>query len=607
MPQPIEWRAPSRAQMLDALKNGKSFLPSDDTDEYDLVVIGGGATGTGVLLDAVTRGLKVALVERDDYASGTSSKSTKLVHGGVRYLEKAVLQLDHEQYKMVKEALHERRIFLKIAPYLSEPLPIMLPVYTWWQIPYFFAGMKMYDLLAGSQNMSGSYVMTRKATLESWPLLKDDGLTGSVVYYDGQQNDARMNVVIALTAIHHGAVSANHTEVVAVHKKPVPGKKEDQIRGVRMRDRFTGEEWDVKCKGVVNATGPFSDAIRKLDVPSTAEIVQPASGVHITLPDYFSPRGRGLLDARTSDGRVIFFLPWQGRTIAGTTDHPDPIEQNPIPSEDEISFILGEVQKYIAPGYQLSREHVRSAWKGLRPLVKDPDATDTQSLVRNHMINVSASGLLTIAGGKWTTYREMAQQTVDRAVQEFGLENKAKSCQTEDTRLLGAHLWHPTLYVNLIQRYNIDTDVAQYLAQNYGDRAFSLLEQATQDCLRARSAGELRRWQVGPQRARLDPHFPVTEAEVSYACRNEYAQTATDFLARRSRLSFLDVDAATAALPRVVAIMAKELNWNEERKNTELHKGVLFMHSMGLPKETVDALKDLDGEGIRQYWEFRRL
>lgn len=593
--------------MIEALKKGKTLKPDDDTDEYDLVVIGGGATGTGVLLDAVTRGLKVALVERDDYASGTSSKSTKLVHGGVRYLEKAVMQLDYEQYAMVKEALHERRIFLKIAPYLSEPLPIMLPVYTYWQIPYFFAGMKLYDLLAGSQNMAGSYVMTRKATLASWPLLKDEGLTGSVVYYDGQQNDARMNVVIALTAIHHGAVAANHTEVVAVHKVPVPGKDEEQVRGVRVRDRFSGDEWDMKCKGVINATGPFSDIIRKLDVPSTAEIVQPASGVHITLPDYFSPRGRGLLDARTSDGRVIFFLPWQGQTIAGTTDKPDPIEQNPIPSEEEIGFILDEVRKYISPEYKMTRDHVRSAWKGLRPLVKDPEATDTQSLVRNHMINVSPSGLLTIAGGKWTTYREMAQQTVDRALTEYGLEHKAGPCQTEDTRLLGAHLWHPTLFVNLIQRYNIDTDVAQYLAQNYGDRAFSMLEEATADCLRARSRGELRRWQVGPQRSRLDPHFPVTEAEVSYTVRNEYAQTATDFLARRSRLAFLDVDAATAALPRVVAIMAKELNWDQERQRRELHQGVLFMRSMGLPEQTVAQLKDLDAEGIRSYWEFRRL
>jgi glycerol-3-phosphate dehydrogenase len=436
----------------------------------------------------------------------------------------------------------------------------------------------MYDMLAGGENMESSYVLSRGKALEKFPMLKAPGLAGAVVYYDGQHNDTRMNVALALTAVHHGAVVANHTSVIKLHKKPAEGK-EDQICGVRVRDELTGEEWDVKCKGVINATGPFSDALRKMDVPTAQEIVAPSSGVHITLPGYYSPRDMGLIDPQTSDGRVIFFLPWQGNTIAGTTDTAAPVEAHPRPKEEEIQWILDEVRNYLSPDIKVRRADVLSAWSGLRPLVKDPDAKDTQSLVRNHMINVSDSGLLTIAGGKWTTYREMAEQTVDRAIQEFGLK-PMRECVTKETRLLGSHGWSKTMYVKLLQRFGLETDVAKHLSASYGDRAWSI-------CSIAEATGQ--RWPV--HGIRLDPLYPYLEAEVRYACRSEYAATVADFVARRTRLSFLNVEATVQALPRIIDLMASELGWDQKRKDSEFKESVEFLGSMGLQPGRLDSLR----------------
>lgn len=257
---------------------------------------------------------------------GTSSRSTKLIHGGVRYLEKAFLELDYEQYKLVREALHERGSFMKIAPYLAHEVPIMLPLTTWWKIPYYWVGSKVYDILAGSMGLSSSYFLGKNRAIEAFPMLKKDKISGAIVYYDGAHNDSRMNVALALTAIQFGAVVTNHVEVVALLKKPrevhkgEPTMGDDEICGAICRDVLTGEKFKVKAKGVINATGPFCDGIRKLDSGiTTKDIVAPSAGVHVVLPSYFSPRNMGLIDPNTSDGRVIFFLPWQGSVIAGTT------------------------------------------------------------------------------------------------------------------------------------------------------------------------------------------------------------------------------------------------------------------------------------------------
>lgn len=611
-PGPL-WSPPTRKQMLDHLKSsGRSIQSSlssgggggggsgselvtssdskplvvkkEDQDEgiFDLLVVGGGATGTGVAVDAASRGLKVACVERDDFSSGTSSKSTKLVHGGVRYLQKAVFELDYEQYKLVKEALRERKIFLETAPHLSSMLPILLPIYTWWQLPYYYMGCKMYDLLAGKENMESAYWMGKGKALEAFPMLKSDGLVGGVVYYDGQHNDSRMNISLVMTAVQHGAVMANHTEVVALHKKPSAAHGgTDRICGARLKDRMTGEEWDVQCKGVINATGPFCDGVRRLDEPGVKEIVAPSSGVHITLPNYYGPKTMGLLDPATSDGRVIFFLPWQGNVIAGTTDSPTEVSQNPIPKEEEIQWILDEVRHYLSPDIKVRRGDVLSAWSGIRPLVRDPAAKNTQSLVRNHMINTSASGLLTIAGGKWTTYRAMAEETVDEAIKVFNLTAPEK-CQTDHIKLMGGHAWSKTMFIKLIQQFGLETDVAKHLSESYGDRAWTV-------CAMAEETG--RSWPI--HGVRLSPLYPYIEAECRYACRVEYAQKATDFIARRTRLSFLNVQATLDALPRVIDLMGEELGWDNKRKEVEFDETLEFLKSMGLP-ETMYGLKLAD-------------
>lgn len=559
--------------------NSLSQSSGTRNDEYDMLVIGGGATGAGVALDAATRGLKVAVVERDDFSSGTSSKSTKLVHGGVRYLEKAVWNLDYSQYQLVKEALKERKYFLKTAPHLSSWLPIMIPIDSWWKAPYFWAGTKAYDMLAGSEGIESSYFLTKSKAIEAFPMVKRTDLFGALVYYDGAHNDSRMNVSLAMTAALYGATVVNHMEVSRLLKD-----ENGKICGATLKDNIPARDGQVssditvRAKCVVNCTGPFADSIRKMDEPSFQNIVAPSSGVHVILPGYFSPSNMGLIDPSTSDGRVIFFLPWQGNTIAGTTDEPCPITPNPLPKEEAIEWILNEIRQYISPDINLRRGDVLAAWSGIRPLVKDPASTKTESLVRNHLIDISPSGLLTCAGGKWTTYRQMAEECVDAAIREFGLQTKPfknapavsgtdmvddgatldGSCQTHTVRLIGAHGFSKTLFIPLIQHFGVETDVAKHLTESYGDRAWSVASLCQPTEKRFPARGE-----------RISQLYPFVDGEVRYAVKHEYAQTAVDVLARRTRLAFLNAQAALEALPWVIDIMSQELGWTGDRQDLE--------------------------------------
>ncbi|XP_066263693.1 glycerol-3-phosphate dehydrogenase, mitochondrial-like isoform X2 [Branchiostoma lanceolatum] len=560
-PAPVPGPLPMRAANLQALQ---------ETAEFDVLVIGGGATGCGVALDAVTRGLKTALVERDDFSAGTSSRSTKLIHGGVRYLQKAIMGLDKEQYNLVKEALHERANLLEIAPHLSGPLPIMLPVYRWWQLPYFWAGIKAYDLVAGSQCVKSSYLLTKSRALELFPMLKKDRLVGAIVYYDGQHNDARMNLAIALSAARHGAAVANHMEVKSLTKSTDDNGKEI-ISGAIMKDTLTGEEITLKAKCVINATGPFTDGVRQMDNAQIPNICQPSAGVHIILPDYYSPESMGLLDPSTSDGRVIFFLPWAGLTIAGTTDSPCDVTHNPTPTEKEIQFILNEIKNYLSPDVSVRRGDVLAAWSGIRPLVSDPNSKNTQSISRNHVIEVSPTNLVTIAGGKWTTYRSMASDTVDKAIEVCSLEPRHKECQTDGLMLEGGDAYTPTMFIRLVQDFGLENEVAQHLAHTYGDKAFEVAKLA-------QMTGK--RWPVVGKR--LVEDFPYLEAEVKYAAK-EYACTAIDVIARRTRLAFQNVQAAETALPTIVKLLGQELGWSKQRckEEEEAAKEFLYMEMGG--------------------------
>ncbi|XP_023932591.1 glycerol-3-phosphate dehydrogenase, mitochondrial isoform X2 [Lingula anatina] len=559
----------SAERLNQPLPTREEQLASLENDQFDVLVIGGGATGAGVALDTTSRGLKTALVEKFDFSSGTSSRSTKLIHGGVRYLQKAVFNLDLEQYRMVKEALAERANLLKIAPHLSYPLPIMLPIYKWWLVPYYWAGIKCYDLVAGKQTLKSSYLLSKSQALELFPMLKKDQLVNALVYYDGQHNDARMNIAIALTAARLGASIANHVEVTEILKSEDENGKL-VCSGAKMKDRITGKEFEVKAKCVINATGPYTDLIRTKDDKTIPKICQPSSGVHVVLPDYYSPERMGLLDPSTSDGRVIFFLPWQKATLAGTTDRKCEVTDNPSPSEEEIAFILREIQKYLGPDVEVRRGDVLSAWSGIRPLVLDPNAKDTQSIARNHIIEVSGTNLITIAGGKWTTYRSMAEETVDKAIAVCNLKPK-NGCVTKGLLLDGAAGWTPTMFIKLVQDFGLENEVAQHLADTYGDKAFKVAKMCS-------LTGK--RWPVVGKR--LHEEFPYLEAEVRYACR-EYARTAVDVIARRTRLSFLNVHACEESLPRIVEIMGEELGWNAAKKKEEIEHATVFLRKeMGL-------------------------
>lgn len=543
-----------------------------ETAEYDVLVIGGGATGCGVALDAVTRGLKTALVEKDDFSSGTSSRSTKLIHGGVRYLQKAVFNLDYEQFKLVTEALHERANMLRSAPHLAQPLPIMLPVYTWWKIPYFWAGIKMYDLIAGRQLLHSSYYVGKNKALELFPMLNKKDLCGGIVYYDGQQDDARMNVAIALTAVRRGASIANHTEVLQLLKRKIvqDNVEKEVVCGARVRDNLTGDEWDIHAKCVVNATGPYTDGIRNMDDASRKNICQPSSGVHVVLPEYYSPPNMGLLDPETSDGRVIFLIPWEGRTVAGTTDKPTKLSFSPTPSKSEVQFILDEVKHYLSQDVAVRSDDVLAAWSGIRPLVSDPKSKNTEALSRNHVIDISDGNLVTIAGGKWTTYRAMAADTVDAAIKACHLKPALMECQTDGLVLEGGEGFTPNLFMGLVQDYGLDIEVAKHLSHCYGTKAVWVAKEAS-------PTGH--RWPIVGKR--LTSEFPHIEAEVKFAVE-EYACTVVDVLARRTRLAFLNVETAQEILPRVVDVMAKELGWSRARKEQESKDAMEFLVQMGL-------------------------
>nr|RBQ95431.1 hypothetical protein FVER53263_11364 [Fusarium verticillioides] len=416
-------RVRTREEQLDQLRG--SSRPQ--VQQYDILVIGGGATGAGVALDATNRGLKVAIVERDDFSSGTSSKSTKLVHGGVRYLEKAVWNLDYNQYLLVKEALKERKYFLQTAPHLSSWLPIMLPLDKWCKAPYYWAGTKFYDFVSGSEGIEGSYFLTRSKALEAFPMLKPTDLVGSLVYYDGAHNDSCMNVSIEMTAALYGATVVNHAGVTRLIKDGDGNLCGAIVKDlVSVKDGQSAKPITVDAKSVINCTGPFTYSVRKMDDPGCKEIVAPGSGVHVVLPGYFSPGKMGLIDPSTSDGRAIFFLPWQGHTIAGTTDSPSTISQNPLPDEKSIEWILSE------------------------PVTDAPRVSGTD------LVDDGA-----ILDGK---------------------------CQTHKVRLVGAHGFSPTLFIPIIQHFGVETEVAKHSTESYGDRAWTVasLCKLTDKCFPAR-------------------------------------------------------------------------------------------------------------------------
>lgn len=495
------------------------------TPQADLVVIGGGATGLGVALDAALRGLSVVLLEAHDFAKGTSSRATKLVHGGVRYLAQGNI-------KLVRQALHERRTLLRNAPHLVGRLPFVMPAYSCWETPFYGAGLKMYDMLAGPGDIGRTRFLSADAVRQQLPGVRTDGLKGGVSYWDGQFDDARLALALARSAAAQGALLLNYCAVTQlVHR-------DGRVAGVVCENKETGNHYTVHAKAVVNATGVWVDAIRDLDEQGAADqrkgMVEPSRGVHVVVDQSFSPGGHALLVPRTRDGRVLFAVPWLGKLILGTTDTATPdMPDEPMAQSAEVDFILSEAAKYLAT--PPTRRDVRSVWAGLRPLVRPSrhETGGTGRYSREHFIDVSRSGLLTVTGGKWTTYRVMAEDVLSQCVQHKLLPDLPAS-KTATTSLVGA--WADA---------GIERDLSGVPAglASYGSEApwLATLGVIEQDIVPG-----------------------LSPAMVRFAVRYEYARTVEDVLARRSRLLFVDAAAAEEAAGPVGALIEQELQRNPE-------------------------------------------
>jgi glycerol-3-phosphate dehydrogenase len=486
-------------------------------EPWDMIVIGGGATGVGVAVDAASRGYDVLLLEQSDFGKGTSSRSTKLAHGGVRYLEQGNISL-------VMEALKERGILLQNAPHLVSNLAFVVPNYDWWEAPFYGIGLKMYNLLAGKYGFGPSQILSREETLRRLPTIKTEGLRGGVVYYDGQFDDSRLLINLVATAFEQGANPLNYVRVLDLTKD-----NEGLVNGVVAQDVESGAGIEAAAKVVINATGAFADEIRRMAEPGAKDMIAPSQGVHLVFDRTFLPGESAIMVPHTSDGRVMFAIPWHGHTLVGTTDTPiSSVALEPQAMEQEVEFILSTAALYLAKAPR--REDVLSVFAGIRPLVKAGDGANTAALSRDHTIRIDESALLTIAGGKWTTYRHMAEDCVDQAATLGRLPEAA--CVT---RNLNVHGFAPRA------RKHGSLGV-------YGSDALAIRE-----LIRKES-------KLGK---RLHPALPYCAAEVVWAAREEMARTVDDVLARRTRALFLNAEAARQMAPEVARLLAGELGRGE--------------------------------------------
>ncbi len=496
------------------------------TEPWDLLVIGGGATGVGIAVDAASRGYDLLLLEQSDFGKGTSSRSTKLVHGGVRYLQQGNIAL-------VMEALKERGILRDNAPHLVHDLAFIVPSYDWWEAPFYGIGLKVYDLLAGRYGFGPSRILSKEETLKRIPTIRREGLRGGIIYYDGQFDDARLLINLVRTATSQGAVLLNYAPVIEFTK----GRR-GFLEGVIFKDAETNTEYEVRAKVVINATGPFTDSLRQMDDPDALPMIMPSQGIHLIFDKSFLPGKSAIMVPHTRDGRVMFALPYLGVTLVGTTDTPiSEVLLEPCALEEEIEFVLETAGAYLEK--VPSRDDILSLFTGIRPLVKMGDDKNTAALSRDHTIHISKSGLLTIAGGKWTTYRRMAKDCVNYAADLSGLV--PRPCVTERLNIHGFH--------RSVDRFG---DLAIYGSDG----------PEIQDFLRADPA----------RKAFLHPDMRIRAGEVIWAVRFEAARTIDDFLARRTRSLLLNARAAREMSLKVATLMAGELGQDQEWVNRQVEE-----------------------------------
>ena len=509
--------------------------------EFDLCVIGGGATGAGCALDAQLRGLKTVLLEGNDFASGTSSASTKLIHGGVRYLEQAVKELDLAEYKVVRRALHERIRMLNNGPYLSRPMEFIVPCFDWWTVGYMGIGLQMYDWLAGKARIFRSRFQNRETTLEHLPLLKKDHLVGSVVYADGQFDDGRYNLALVKSMVEAGGDALNHARVLSFAYD-----NQRKLRAVEVENNLTGKRFTVSAKVFVNATGPWADTIRKMANPEAHPRMRVSKGVHVFLSLDLHQSKSALLIPKTEDGRVLFAVPWFDRLLVGTTETEVSLQDEMRVTKDEVDYLLRHLNHYLE--IPVTPEQIVSGIAGMRPLVSAGGKTVTSKLARDHEVELDEkSGLVSVMGGKWTTYRAMAEDTVDEVQRRLG--SGVTPAKTADHRLAGSEGYSPEYSKGLVEKFGIAEATARHLSLKFGTRATQVLELAGRE-------PELREPIV--------TGFSPIRAEIVYAAREEMAMTLEDVLGRRTGLQLMDWRAAREAASVTGALLAKELGWSEE-------------------------------------------
>jgi glycerol-3-phosphate dehydrogenase len=525
------------------MKTRSDALRSIAAQPYDVCVIGAGATGAGCALDAQLRGFRTALVDAGDFSAATSSSSTKLAHGGVRYLQQAVADFDLGQLKVVREALRERIFMLQNAPHLAHALEFVVPCFSAFDLLYYGAGLKIYDWIAGHASLGKSRVLSGQETLHLLPSLDQRRLSGGVSYYDGQFDDARFGVTLVKTFADAGGEVANYLRVVDFGKDPA-GKLISAIA----EDVFSGQKLPIRARTFVNATGPFSDDIRLRANSGATRMLVRSKGVHILLPlENYS--ADALLIPKTEDCRVIFAIPWLGRLLVGTTDEEVSRADEPVVTQEDATYLLRHLNLYSARQYKL--EEIVSAFAGVRPLVQHADSRQTKKLVREHEVELDeATGLVSILGGKWTTYRVMAEHTVDVVAQQLGEAGRRSSSQHHP--LAGASGYTPDNWKTLAQEYELPESTARHLTGKFGTQSRAVLELT-------KANPELKFSIVGGA--------PATHAEIVYCVRQEMAVTIEDILARRIGLQYFDWKLAMETAPVVASHLAQELAWSDQERD----------------------------------------
>jgi len=537
---------------------------------FDVCVIGGGATGAASALEAQLRGLHTVMLEAGDFAGATSSAATKIIHGGVRYLEEAIKDVDPKEYHVVVRALHERVRMLNNAPHLTRQVQFLVPSFHWLDIAYLDIGLKMYDWLAGCARISPSKYVSREKTLERMPELRREGLIGSVEYADGQFDDSRYNLALVQTFSQAGGSAVNYARV-----KEFGRDSAGHLSSALIIDQLSGKQFSVQAKVFVNATGPLSDLLRRLATESLPPRMRLSKGAHILLPLDVFPTQDAMLIPKTDDGRVLFAVPWNGRLLVGTTEQEVFPEDELFVSREDIDFMLGQLNKYLE--HPVSSSQIVSGFAGARPLVSADASQSTTKIARDDIIEIdSASGLISIMGGKWTTHRAMGEDTINAVQKALGAP--VKESPTRSHILHGGEEFSRDLWEKLMTVYPISKETAHHLAGKFGTAAWKVLEVSLED-----------RGLAEP----ILPGRPPLQAEVVYCVRKELAATIEDVLARRLGVQFYSWREAIHAAPVVGSLMAKELNWPNDQANSAIASYIRkinhFLEQAGLEPETFAA------------------